>query len=67
MKNQFKNDTERIQELKTCLETSLQILDDCDNIEDGYLKTRTLIKDVLARYSDDKKFLTDKKINTSKK
>ena len=57
MKNKFKNDTERIYELKTCLEQSYNLLHNANNIEDVYDTVRTLIKDTLSRYEEDKKFL----------
>jgi len=58
MENQFKNDTERIQELKTCLEKSHNLLHNADKMEDVYDMVRTLIRDTLSRYNEDKKFLT---------
>jgi len=58
MKNQFKNDTERIQELKTCLEQSHNLLHNAKKMEDVYDMVRTLTKDTLSRYEEDKKFLT---------
>jgi hypothetical protein len=36
MKNQFENDTERIQELKTCLEKSHNLLHNANKMEDVY-------------------------------
>jgi hypothetical protein len=58
MKNQFQNDTERIQELKTCLEKSHKLLHNAKKMEDVYDMVRTLIRDTLSRYEEDKKFLT---------
>ena len=58
MKNQFQNDTERIHELKTCLEKSHNLLHSAKKMEDVYDIVRTLIRDTLSRYEDDKKFLT---------
>lgn len=58
MKNKFKNDTERIQELKSCLEQSHKLLHNADKMEDVYDMVRTLIADTLSRYEEDKKFLT---------
>jgi hypothetical protein len=58
MKNQFKNDTERIQELKTCLEQSHNLLHNANKMEDVYDIVRTLIRDTLSRYEEGKKFLT---------
>ena len=58
MKNQFQNDTERIQELKACLEKSNELLHNAERMEDVYDMVRTLIRDTLSRYEEDKKFLT---------
>jgi len=58
MKNQFKNDDERIQELKTCLELAYNLLHNANKMEDVYDTVRTLIRDTLSRYEEDKKFLT---------
>lgn len=58
MKNHFQNDTERIQELKTCLEKSYNLLHNAEKMEDVYDIVRTLIRDTLSRYEEDKKFLT---------
>lgn len=58
MKNQFKNDKERIQELKTCLNKSHELLHNAENMEDVFDMVRTLIRDTLSRYEDNKKFLT---------
>ena len=58
MPNQFKNDTERINELKTCLEKSHNLLHNAEKMEDVYDMVRTLINDTLSRYNEDKKFLT---------
>jgi hypothetical protein len=58
MKNQFKNDAERIQELKTCLEQSHNLLHNANKMEDVYHTVRTLIRDTLSQYEKDKKFLT---------
>lgn len=55
MKNQFNNDKERIEELIACLEKSNEILHNTDGAEDV---VRTLIRDTLSRYKEDKKFLT---------
>ena len=56
--NQFQNDIERIQELKTCLEKSHELLHNAEKMEDVYDMVRTLIRDTLSRYEEDKKFLT---------
>lgn len=58
MKNQFNNDKERIDELKTCLEKSYEILQNASKTEDVFDTVRTQIRDTLARYNQDKKFLT---------
>lgn len=58
MWNQFKNDTERIQELKTCLEKSHNLLHNAEKMEDVYDMVRILIRDTLSRYEENKKFLT---------
>ncbi len=58
MENKFQNDTERINELKTCLKKSHELLHNSKNMEDVYDVVRTLIRDTLSRYEEDKKFLT---------
>ena len=58
MKNQFQNDTERIQELKKCLEKSHELLHNAEKMEDVYDMVRTLIRDTLSRYEENEKFLT---------
>lgn len=58
MKNKFKNDTERILELKTCLEKSHELLHNAKEMEDVYDMVRTLMKDTLSKFEKDKKFLT---------
>lgn len=60
LKNKFQNDTERIQELKTCLEKSHSLLHNAEKMEDVYDVVRTLIRDTLSRYEDNKKFITAK-------
>lgn len=55
-KNKFNNDTERILELKTCLEECLMLIDSSSYEND--MRIRTLIRDVLSRYKDDLKFCT---------
>lgn len=58
-KNSFNNDSERIEELKLCLETVLDMIDNgTGSIESTLGKSHTLIKDVLSRFEEDKKFLT---------
>jgi len=58
MKNQFKNDTERIEELKSCLEKSHELLHNAEKMEDVYDTVRTLMRDTLSRYEENKKFMT---------
>lgn len=58
--NEFKNDTERIKELKTCLEECLDILNTDPRPESGRSKVRTLMRDVLSRYERGLKFTTAK-------
>ena len=50
----FQNDTERLLELKTCLERAHEIL----FYEGDTDKSRTLIRDVLSRYNENKKYIT---------
>ena len=52
--NIFQNDTERLLELKTCLEKAHEIL----FYERDVDKSRTLIRDVLSRYNENKKYIT---------
>ena len=63
MGNLFINDTERILELKSCLEKSYEILQNSDDVVSSHDTVRTLIRDTLSRYKEDKKFVT---ANTSR-
>jgi len=56
--NKFKNDSERILELKTCLEQVHSFMMNENDTD----KCRTLIKDVLSRYDKNLKFMTAKTI-----
>lgn len=56
--NKFKNDDERINELKTCLEKSYELLHNAKQMEDVYNMVSTLIRDTLDRYKTDEKFIT---------
>ncbi len=60
MNNQFNNDTERIDELKTCLEEAHSLLHNAVNQDDVFDTVRTFIRDTLSRYNEDKKFVTAK-------
>lgn len=55
--NEFKNDTERINELKSCIETIHDILHNSVDMRDVD-RARTLARDTLSRYNEDKKFVT---------
>jgi hypothetical protein len=58
-KNSFNNDSERIEELKLCLETVLDMITNgTGSVESTLGKSHTLIQDVLERFKEDKKFLT---------
>lgn len=57
-KLQFKNNLERIMELKTCLEKSHELLHNAKEMDDVYDKVRTLIRDTLASYDQNRKFIT---------
>lgn len=57
-KNKFIDDSDRILELKTCLEELLNIMSDEKDLTTTHHKSKTLIQDVLTRYNQDKKFLT---------
>lgn len=58
-KNSFANDSERVEELKLCLETVLDMIDNStDDFHTKLCKSHTLIQDVLERFKEDKKFLT---------
>lgn len=54
----FKNDSERIYELKACLKESLRLLQNAEQMEDVYDMVRTMIRDTLNNYEKDKKFIT---------
>lgn len=56
--NELTNDSERIDELKSCLEKAYYILQNEKDIETSCNKSRTLIRDVLSRYEEGKKFIT---------
>ena len=60
--NEFKNDTERIDELKSCIEMIHDILHNSVDISDVD-KARTLARDTLLRYNEDKKFVTSEVIS----
>jgi hypothetical protein len=54
----FKNDSEKIEELKTCLESSYDLLQNADKMEDVYDIVKTLIIDTLESYRKGDKFMT---------
>jgi hypothetical protein len=58
MSNKFKTDKERIDELKTCLEQSYDLLQNAEQMEDVYDTVRALIRDTLVKYEEGEKFTT---------
>lgn len=56
--NLFETDEDRIAELLKCLNDTLNILKTEPNALVAATTSKTLIQDVLARYAEDKKFLT---------
>ena len=62
MENKFKNNKERIEELKLALETVLTIMNTEKDLETAYMKSRTLIQDVLSEFKEDRKFVTAKTV-----
>ena len=56
--NEFISDAEKILELKMCLDEVLSMMNEDEDVESAFNKSRTLIRDVLSRFEENKKFLT---------
>lgn len=60
--NLLKTDKDRILELKTCLEHVCNTMQNAERheVDSAYMKSLTLIKDVLAFYEQGEKYITAK-------